>query len=215
MKKFTGIFAAILLFAVPAFCLQGRGQQRGQQQKQQQRAPSREAQPRGDRGVGNGHIPAHGPAPVRPQPQRTQRMEAGPARGNAPAPVRPQEQRRNYSEKAGHPDAPHVDARNDHWVGHDTGRDDPHYHLDHPWEHGHFPGSIGEHHIYRLHGGDRERFEFNSYFFQVAPYDYDYCNDWLWDSDDIVLYVDPDHIGWYLAYNVRLGVYVHVLFLGT
>jgi hypothetical protein len=43
----------------------------------------------------------------------------------------------------GHPTAPHVHPDGDRWIGHATGRNDPHYHLDHPWVHGHFPGVIG------------------------------------------------------------------------
>src|ERR1700681_362960 len=74
----------------------------------------------------------------------------------------------------------HVHAENDRWIGHDTGRNDAHYHLDHPWEHGRFTGAIGPQHIWRLHGGNRERFDVGGFFFQAAPYDYDACADWLW-----------------------------------
>lgn len=148
------------------------------------------------RSVGGGHIPSNPPSA-----RRGGMSERG---------------GRSFEEPADHPSAPHVhtDGRHDVWVGHDAGRGDARYHLDRPWPYGRFPGPHGRGQVWRLHGGGPERFEIGGFWFGLAAFDLVYVSDWLWDSDDIVIYDDPDHIGWYLAYNVRLGTYAHVSHLG-
>jgi hypothetical protein len=73
---------------------------------------------------------------------------------------------------------------------------------------------IGPRHVWRLEGGGRDRFFFRGFYFRVAAYDYPHADGWYWDRDNVIIYDDPDNVGCYLAFNTRLGAYIHVTFDG-
>jgi hypothetical protein len=154
--------------------------------------------------TGDGYVPSRGPA--RSSRVYSRRDHRNPTTGQQQVDRRP--------DRPGYPARPYVDARTGRWSGHDAGRNDPNFRLRRPWEHGRFDRGIGARNVWRMQGGNRERFNVGGRYFRLAESDYSYSDDWRWDDDDIVIYLDPDHIGWYLGYNLRLGTYVHVMFLG-
>ncbi|MGC1107176.1 MAG: hypothetical protein WA876_11615, partial [Candidatus Acidiferrales bacterium] len=130
MKKLIGIAAATLFFfSMSAFAAQQHPAAHPAAHPQARPAPP----------VGHGYIPSRGPArTTRPvTPARATKAPAG-------------SQRPTYVDKPGHPSAPHVHPSTGAWVGNGPS---PNYHLDHPWEHGRYPGQIGRSYVYRLVGG--------------------------------------------------------------
>lgn len=109
---------------------------------------------------------------------------------------------------------PHVS--HDHWFGHDR-PDEVRYHLAKPFEFGHFD-RFGPSHRYGIVRVDRDHHRFwfdGGFFFDVADWDWPLYADWCWDcGDDFVVYEDPDHVGWYLLYDVNNGQYVHTRYMG-
>ena len=166
--------------------------------------------------VGGGYIPSHGPAPASP---------CAPAQASTPSAFTVN----NFMavDEKGHPNVPHVDARNDKWVGDDTCANDPHYHLDRPWAHGRFTGGFGPHQVFVLSfdklppgvaewlAGGLDRVSFADSYWNVAAYNlYNIAGRWKWNGDQVVVYQDPVHVGWYLAYSPQSGTYAHVEYLG-
>jgi hypothetical protein len=194
MKTRLAVILASALFLTLAFLLvlPGAAQRGGGQRGGGQRggSPSRQSNtPRANQG----HPP---PAP--------------PARSNQ------SEQRQPERLPTGHTnDTPHVN--HDTWYGHEQGND-ARFHLDHPFDHGHFT-RFGPSYRYGVTRFDLNlhRFWFNGgFYFQVADWDWPLAADWCWNcGDDFTVYEDPDHPGWYLLYNVHTGGYVHVQYMGT
>jgi hypothetical protein len=108
-------------------------------------------------------------------------------------------------------------VNNDHWYGHDS-PNDPRFHLDHPFEQGHFEqfGPSFRYNVVRVDVHTHRFWLPGGFFFEVAPWDWAESADWCWNcADDFVIYEDPDHLGWYLLYNIQTGAYVHVIYLGS
>ena len=109
---------------------------------------------------------------------------------------------------------PHVNR--DRWFGREQSND-ARFHLDRPFPNGRFTnfGPTFRYQIMRV-DSNLHRFWFsNGFFFDLAPWDWPLFEDWCWDcGDDFVLYDDPDHVGWYLLYNMHTGVYVHTQYMG-
>ena len=188
--RFGFTLALVLVVARPAVAQRPNEGHPGEGQHEQARGP--EAHGPNTARANQGHVPT-------PPPQRESHAKAEP------------EHRPNGKVNA----SQHVN--NDHWYGHDQ-PNDKRFHLDHPFEHGHFE-HFGPSYRYTVVRIDRDHHRFwfpGGVYFEVAPWDWSVCADWCWDcGDDFVVYEDPDHPGWYLLYNVHTGHYVYATYLGA
>jgi len=105
-------------------------------------------------------------------------------------------------------------VRDGHWYGH-AAPDDARFRLARPFEFGRFR-LVGPSHVFTVTRVDlgARRIWLPGGGFEIAAWDWGLTAPWCWTCDDVVVYLDPDHPGWYLVYNVRMGEYVHAIFVG-
>ena len=120
------------------------------------------------------------------------------------------------------------DDRGDHDNGKHKGWDNPNNPHYRDWDSDHErirPGRAYPHGRYdhvrevfvarRFDYRTRHIFLYDNSDWVVAQYDLDRCRDWQWDRDQVYVYDDDHHPGWYLLFNARLGRYVHVEYFGV
>jgi hypothetical protein len=180
-----------LTFMAPAWAQHGEEGHGGQERGAQPQHGEQPRPPNSPR-ANQGHIPE-------PPPQRAPAAKPVPERING------------YSSNI-----PHVN--NNQWYGH-AGPNDARFHLDHPWEHGHF-ANFGPQYRYPIVRIDPNLHEFwlpGGYYFQIPAWEWPLAEGWCWNcgADDFVIYQDPDHPGWYLLYDLFTGRYIHVIYMGV
>ena len=106
--------------------------------------------------------------------------------------------------------------RNGVWYGR-AAPNDSRFRLRRPFAQGRF-FHYGPRFYHRIVRFSRAHYWFwlsSGYYFQIAYWDWPYCSNWCWTcGDEYLIYLDPDHYGWYLILNVQTGVYVHATFMG-
>ena len=150
-----------------------------------------------------------------PMQLQAQRRMAGAARPMIPhEPMRRAVAHAAPLVEAGRPPGTVPYVRDGVWYGH-AAPDDPRFRLAHPFQFGRF-ALTGPSHVFtiaRVELGAR-RVWLPGGGFEIAAWDWPVTAPWCWTCDEFVVYADPDHPGWYLLYDTRLGEYVHATFLG-
>ena len=230
MTKLLGLFAIAL--TLPAAALAQRRGNDGQQQDRGQRGSGNghvesrgDRGDRGDRGRSNDHRQqqsygsrpeyrdrSSGRSSYRPAPRVDTRYNSDRNRGERSQPAYRDDRGFRGNDRPDRNTRYRVDDRNRFDRGY---RSSPSFRVGSGFRGGFSHDYIGPRHVWRLEGGGRDRFFFRGFYFRVAAYDYPYADGWYWDRDNVIIYDDPDNSGCYLAFNTRLGTYLHVTFDGN